>query len=73
MRTRYIVPVTLTIVCTLIWLASSGSWAVTFAIDASLPDPIAAADDSQLPKPDPEFKGKIGRTYEESVEWYPEW
>ena len=34
-------------------------------------DDAAQADGSQLPKPDPAFKGKIGETYKDSTPSYP--
>lgn len=32
---------------------------------------LAPADGTQLPKPDPKFKGKIGETYKDSTPDYP--
>jgi hypothetical protein len=46
------------------WLAACGEFAVAFAQDKN--PKAAQADGSQLPKPDPEFKGTIGETYKES-------
>ena len=71
MRTRYFVRATLTTASALILLATSGSWAGTFGRDTNLPNPIAAADETQLPKPDPDFKGKIGETYTDSTASFP--
>lgn len=64
-------PVVLVVIGSLIgWLASSSRLAETFAQDSN-PQP-AAADRTQLPKPDPAFKGKIGETYKDSTPDYPQ-
>ena len=52
------------------WLAASGPFAVAFAQDKQANPP--QADGSQLPKPDPEFKGKIGETYKDSTPNFPQ-
>jgi arylsulfatase A-like enzyme len=59
----------ISIVCAAGWLAASGLPAWAFAQDEK-PQPVPASD-SRLPKPDPEFKGKIGETYKESTPSYP--
>src|SRR5258705_1924154 len=41
------------------------------ALPASAQDTTTSTDDS-FAKYGQEFKGKVGRTYAESVEWYPE-
>ena len=41
------------------WLAASGKLTTALAQDQSEP---TATSGTQLPKPDPEFKGKIGQT-----------
>src|SRR6266516_7141702 len=46
------------------------AWAAAFALMA-VSTATAQVDDS-FAKYGQEFKGKIGRTYAESVEWYPE-
>ncbi len=51
------------------WLAASDRLAETFAQDKKA-DPLQA-DGTQLPKPDPEFKGKIGETYKDSTPSFP--
>ncbi|MSR57238.1 MAG: arylsulfatase [Planctomycetaceae bacterium] len=51
------------------WLTVSGRLAETFAQDKKA-DPVKA-DGTQLPKPDPEFKGKIGETYKDSTPSFP--
>ena len=50
-------------------LASPAALAVILAQDEKA-DP-ARVDGSQLPKPDPEFKGKIGETYKDSTPSFP--
>ena len=51
------------------WLFGSGILSQTFAPDKNAkPGP---ADGTQLPRPDPEFKGKIGETYKDSTPSYP--
>ena len=52
------------------WLAAFGHQAETLAQDKKA-DP-AQADGTQLPKPDPAFKGKIGETYKDSTPDYPQ-
>ena len=51
------------------WLTASGRLVEVFA-QATRPQPASAAT-SQLPKPDPAFKGKIGETYKDSTPSYP--
>ena len=47
------------------WLAASGQLTESFAQDTrSRPVPEGG---TQLPKPDPAFKGKIGETYKDST------
>ena len=52
------------------WLAASGRLAETFA-QTKKAEP-AQADGLQLPKPDPEFKGKVGKTFADSKEDFPQ-
>src|SRR5207237_10235855 len=47
------------------------SLGATFALPAGTQTAAPSNDDS-FAKYGQEFKGKIGRTYAESVEWYPE-
>ncbi len=56
--------------CAAGWLAAFGQMTDLFAQGSQAPP--AAADGSQLPKPDPAFKGKIGVTYQESTPSYPQ-
>jgi arylsulfatase len=52
------------------WLAASGRLAgPTFAQDKG---PPAKATGTQLPKPDPDFKGKVGETFKDSTPSYPQ-
>src|SRR5437016_13868068 len=51
--------------------AFSFALGTTFALPAWAQDAAPSKDDS-FAKYGQEFKGKIGRTYAESVEWYPE-
>src|SRR3972149_1276367 len=46
--------------------------AVLFGAIALAPAADKESDDASFKKYGQVFKGKIGRTYEESVEWYPE-
>ncbi len=51
------------------WFAATGRLA---AVSAQETKPQAASDaTTQLPKPDPAFKGKIGETYKDSTPSYP--
>lgn len=59
----------MTIVGLLGWLAASGQSDRAFAKDVKS-GPILATG-TQLPKPDPEFKGRIGETYRDSTPSYP--
>ena len=43
-----------------------------FGVTAAGAQDVAPSNDDSFKKYGQEFKGKIGRTYEESVEWYPE-
>jgi len=52
------------------WLAASGRFAETVAQDTKVQP--APAGTTQLPKPDPGFKGKIGETYKDSTPDYPQ-
>ena len=64
MRSRYLLPaVLLAVGCTFGWLTASGRLTETFAQDRKAADPPAPASSTQLPKPDPAFKGKIKRTF----------
>ena len=71
MRQRIFVPVALIAVGSAVgWLVAIGPRAETFAQDTkSEPAPSVG---TQLPKPDPEFNGKIGETYKESTPDYPQ-
>jgi len=51
------------------WLAASGRLTPAFAQDKKASP--AQADGAQLPRPDPDFKGKIGETYRDSTPSYP--
>src|SRR5271165_3418295 len=51
------------------WLAASGGKVETIAQESEAK--AAQANGSQLPKPDPEFKGKIGATYKDSKPNFP--
>jgi arylsulfatase len=54
------------------WFAASGRLTnLLHAQDTKAP-PSAAQPDDSFAKYGQEFKGKIGRSYEESMEWYPE-
>ena len=68
MRTRSLLPVALGALGAILgWLAASGPSAEAFARAKNTTDPSAQADGAQLPKPDPEFKGKIGETFKRRV------
>jgi arylsulfatase A-like enzyme len=51
------------------WLAASGRLAETFAQNTKAQP--APAEGTQLPKPDPAFKGKVGETAKDSTPDYP--
>ncbi len=51
------------------WLTATGQLVDLFAQDTK-PQPASAAS-TQLPKPDPSFKGNIGETYKDSTPSYP--
>jgi arylsulfatase len=51
------------------WLVASGPFTRTFAQEGDAQKPVASG--TQLPKPDPDFKGKIGETYKDSTPSYP--
>jgi arylsulfatase len=71
MRLRFLFPTVLVIIGSLCgWLAASGHLAETRGQDTK--DQAAAAIGTQLPKPDPLFKGKIGDTYKDSTPDYPQ-
>ena len=70
-RLNLISVLTLAIGVLLGWLTASGKLATVFAQEKKAPS-LAAQPDDSFAKYGQEFKGKIGRTYEESVEWYPE-
>jgi arylsulfatase A-like enzyme len=71
MRSRYLLLTILVAVSSALgWSAVSGRLATAFAADQK-PD-SAAADGSQLPRPDPAFRGKIGQTYKGSTPDYPQ-
>ena len=52
------------------WFAASGQLESVVAKDSTAND--SAANGSQLPKPDPGFKGTIGETYKDSKPDYPQ-
>jgi arylsulfatase len=52
------------------WLAASGQFENVVAKDSTTND--SAANGSQLPKPDPSFKGTIGETFKDSRPDYPQ-
>ncbi len=71
MRLRFILPaVVIAVGCSLGWLAASGRLVEAFAQNPK-PQPTSA-EGTQLPKPDPAFKGKIGETYKDSTPDYPQ-
>ncbi len=73
MRTRFLLPAALVAAgCTLGWLAASTRMTEAFAQDTRPADTSTRADGTQLPKPDPAFKGKIGETYKDSTPDYPQ-
>jgi arylsulfatase len=51
------------------WLTATGRLTTTLAQDKS---ELPGTSSAQLPKPDPEFKGKIGVTYKDSTPNYPQ-
>lgn len=59
----------LTLGTLLVWLATPGPITRALAQDQQTP---AVANGTQLPKPDPEFKGKVGETYLDSTPNYPQ-
>jgi arylsulfatase len=69
-RRATITSVTLVASAVLGWLAASAPLMESLAQDAGIQR--TAADGAQLPKPDPEFRGKIGETYEDSTASYPQ-
>jgi hypothetical protein len=71
MRTRMILTTTAAVVTAgalLGWLTASGRLTTVRAQNRSEPP---GAGSSQLPKPDPEFKGKVGETLKDSTPSYP--
>ena len=52
------------------WLVASGPFTRTFAQEGDAQKPVASG--TQLPRPDPAFKGKIGETYKDSTPSYPQ-
>ena len=73
MRTRSLLPVALGALGAILgWLAASGPSAEAFARAKNTTEPSAQADGAQLPKPDPEFKGKIGETFKDSTPSFPQ-
>jgi arylsulfatase len=70
MRSRFLLSTAFVAVgCALGWLAASGRLTEASAQDDKANPPLA--DGSQLPKPDPEFKGKIAETYKDSTPSFP--
>ena len=70
MRSRFLLPTALLAVGALLgWLAATGRLTPVFAQDKT-DSPKAAG--TQLPQPDPLFKGKIGETYKDSTPSYPQ-
>ena len=66
MRLRFLLPLVVVVGSFCGWLAASGRLAETFAQDTK-----GQLPGTQLPKPDPAFKGKIGETYKDSTPDYP--
>ncbi len=70
MRSRFLLSTVFVAVgCALGWLAVSGRPTEASARDNNANPPLA--DGSQLPKPDPEFEGKIAETYKDSTPSFP--
>src|SRR3954465_12566913 len=71
MRTRTTVAaaMVLAVGAVLGWLAASGRLSTALAQDKSEPPPTGG---TQLPKPDPEFRGKVGETLKDSTPSYPQ-
>ena len=66
MRSRLLLPAVLLVAGSLLgWLAASGQLANTFAQDKKA-DPPSGGTPKELPRPDFEFKGKVGKTYKDS-------
>lgn len=66
MRSRLLLPATIVAVGTLLgWLAATQQWTPLFAQDGK------TQAGTQLPQPDPLFKGKIGETYKDSTPNFP--
>src|SRR5262245_42287502 len=73
MHSRFLLPAALVALgCVLGFLAASGRLVETFAQDKKTVDPPVSESGTQLPKPDPAFKGKIGETYKDSTPDYPQ-
>jgi hypothetical protein len=53
------------------WLTASGGSTTARAGDRAAAQPPAAPTGTPLPKPDPEFKGKIAETFEDSTPSHP--
>ncbi len=71
MRSRFMLPAVLVAIGSLFgWLAVSGRLAETSAQETKIQP--AQPLGTQLPKPDPAFKGKIGETYKDSTPDYPQ-
>ncbi|MGE0605901.1 MAG: arylsulfatase [Pirellulales bacterium] len=71
MRVRYLIFVfVLALVTSLGWLAGFGRLPDSFAQDKTAI--LVPSDGTQLPKPDPAFKGKIGENYKDSTPDYPQ-
>jgi arylsulfatase len=67
MRSRTLVPISLVAVgCVFSWLAASGRLAETFAQNTQGNPPATEGTPKVLPRPDFEFKGKVGKTYKDS-------
>jgi arylsulfatase len=70
MRSRLLLPAALVAAgCTIGWLTAAGRLDGLF--DQEGKSPPAQTEGKQLPKPDPEFKGKIGESYKDSTPNYP--
>src|SRR5262245_57843816 len=70
-RVKYALPAALVLVAvSLFGVMGSGGISKIFAQGAKGKEEPAAG--AQLPKPDPEFKGKIGETYKDSMPKYPQ-
>src|SRR4051812_37273967 len=74
MRTRTILATAIVLAAGALlgWLMASGRLATALAQGRATAQPLAAASGTQLPKPDPEFQGKVGETLKDSTPSYPQ-